>query len=35
MKILCSALIEGAFTAQQVLVYSRWLRDIFNLPINM
>ncbi len=34
-KPVFAAAIEGALTARQVLAYSRWLRDIFNLPINM
>jgi hypothetical protein len=31
--ILLSAIIEGEFTPKQALVYSRWLRDFFNLPL--
>ena len=34
-KPLFGALIEGALTSKQVLAYSRWLRDQFNLPIFM
>lgn len=34
-KPLVASLIDGAFTAQQVLAYSRWLRDMMNLPISM
>ncbi len=34
-KPLFVSQIEKAFTAKQVLAYSRWLRDSFNLPINM
>lgn len=33
--ILYAALVEGAFTRNQALLYSRWLRDIFNLPISI
>jgi len=34
-KPLFIALIDGAFTKRQVLVYSRWLKDVFNLPISI
>jgi len=32
-KPLFVALIDGAFTNQQALAYSRYLRNVFNLPI--
>lgn len=32
-KPLIADLIDGAFTDKQVLAYSRWLRNVFNLPI--
>ncbi len=32
-KPLFVALIDGAFTAKQALAYSRWLKNIFNLPV--
>jgi len=34
-KPLFIALIDGAFTDKQALVYSRWLKDVFNLPISI
>jgi len=32
---LMAALIEGAFTQKQVLAYSRYLKNVFNLPISI
>lgn len=34
-KPLFCALIDGAFTQKQALVYSRYLKNIFNLPITI
>ncbi len=34
-KPLYAGIIDGAMTNTQALIYSRWLRDIFNLPINL
>lgn len=34
-KPLFCALIDGAFTNQQALAYSRYLRNLFNLPITI
>lgn len=34
-KPLFVALLEGALTPRQALTYSRWLRDMYNLPISM
>lgn len=34
-KPLFIGLMDGAMNAKQVLAYSRWLRDSFNLPVNM
>ncbi len=34
-KPLLAGLIEGAFTRKQALDYSRYLNNIFNLPINI
>ncbi len=34
-KALSAATIEGAMTPKQVRIYSRWLRDMFNLPITI
>lgn len=33
MSVLFAALIDGAFTAKQARAFSRWLKDIYNLPI--
>ncbi|MBA7702564.1 hypothetical protein ES703_111333 [subsurface metagenome] len=32
-KCLFACLIDGAFTYKQALAFSRWLKDVFNLPI--
>ena len=34
-KPLLVALIDGAFTQKQALAYSRWLKNVFNLPISI
>jgi len=34
-KCLFASLIEGVFTDGQALTYARWLKDVFNLPINI
>jgi len=34
-KPLLVALIDGAFTAKQALAYSRYLKNVFNLPITI
>jgi len=34
-KPLFVALIDGALTQKEVLIYSRWLKDVFNLPISI
>jgi len=32
---LLVALADGAFTGKQALTYTRWIKDIFNLPISI
>lgn len=34
-KFLLCGLIEGVLTAKQVRNYSRWLKDMFNLPVTI
>ncbi len=34
-KMLFAGIVEGAFTATQAKIYSRWLRDRMNLPITI
>jgi len=34
-KLLLLGIASGAFTAKQALTYSRWIRDMMNLPISI
>ncbi len=34
-KPLMVALVDGAFTAKQTRAFTRWLKDIYNLPISV